>query len=147
MTSFDLVDRPWVPVVSSSQGRLDVSLRDALLRADEFDGLSVDFPTQAPAILRQVLLPVLLHALDAPRKDAAWSALFNAGRLIGEDRDRVAAYLDRWRPRFDLFDEERPFAQVAGLKTAKGDTKPAVSLITTAATGNTVPLHWTYTED
>ena len=124
-----------------------MSLRDALLRADEFDGLSVDFPTQAPAILRQVLLPVLLHALDAPRKDAAWSALFNAGRLIGEDRDRVAAYLDRWRPRFDLFDEERPFAQVAGLKTAKGDTKPAVSLITTAATGNTVPLHWTYTED
>ena len=66
MTSFDLVDRPWVPVVSSSQGRLDVSLRDALLRADEFDGLSVDFPTQAPAILRQVLLPV--HAFSVARQ-------------------------------------------------------------------------------
>ncbi|HEX7660968.1 MAG TPA: type I-E CRISPR-associated protein Cse1/CasA [Pseudonocardiaceae bacterium] len=147
LATFNLVDRPWVPVVAGARGRSEVSVRDALLRADEFDGLSVDFPTQAPAILRQVLLPVLLDALGAPRSETEWSALFGAEKLTGEARERVVDYLDRWRPRFDLFDEQRPFAQVAGLKTTTGDTKPAVSLITTAATGNAVPLHWPYAED
>ena len=39
LATFNLVDRPWVPVVAGARGRSEVSVRDALLRADEFDGL------------------------------------------------------------------------------------------------------------
>lgn len=142
MLTFDLVREPWVPVLSGGT-RVDVSLQDALTRADEWDGLSLDEPTQVVALLRQVLLPVVFDALGVPRSDSEWSQWWDAGAL---DEERTAAYLSEHAHRFDLFHPECPFAQVGGLRTAKDETKPASLLLPAAATGNNVPLFSARTE-
>lgn len=142
MTSFDLIHQPWVPVTEAGR-RTDVSLLDALGRAHEIDGLALDDPLQAVAILRQVLLPVLIDAVGAPRDEAEWAERWDAGPL---DADRIGTYLAQHRDRFDLFHADTPFAQVAGLRTERDETKPVSLLIPSLASGNNVPLFSSRTE-
>ncbi|GHH66130.1 CRISPR-associated protein CasA/Cse1 [Streptosporangium violaceochromogenes] len=147
MSMYDLIDSPWLLVGPRGGGKpRKSSLREALLCAHEFDSLVVDLPTHAPALLRQVLLPVVLDALGAPRDRAEWARRFDAGRFTDEERDGLSAYLEKHRSRFDLFDKNAPFAQAAGLHTAKNETKGAALLVATAASGNNVPLFAARTE-
>ncbi|MCI2422154.1 type I-E CRISPR-associated protein Cse1/CasA [Saccharopolyspora sp. K220] len=119
---------------------MDVSLRQALCEAHLFDDLVVDLPTQKPALLRQVLLPVVLRALGRPENTRAWAQWFQAGQFTPTQRDDLNRYLDAQHERFDLFHPHDPFGQVAGLRTAKDETKGSAVLVATAATGNNVPL-------
>lgn len=139
---FDLVDEPWLPVLRAGQREL-ISLRECLRQAAELDALAPSRPTHVPAVLRQVLLPVLIDALGVPRTDDEWTCRWHAGRF---DTDAIEAYLDRHRDRFDLFHSDQPFAQVGGLETAKGETKPSSLLIPSISSGNNVPLFSARTE-
>ena len=143
--TFDLVDQPWIPVLRTD-GPGTVSLREALLEASGVTALVPPFPGQVPALLRQVLLPVVLDALGLPRSLSEWGSLLRQGAFTVEQREKISSYLDEWRHRFDLFDEKQPFAQVGGLRTAKGDTKPSLLLVSSAASGNNVPLFSVRTE-
>ncbi len=127
---FSLLDEPWIPVVVGGVRR-EVSLRAALAEAHTIDGLALDEPLQAVAVLRQVLLPVVLAALGVPADRAGWTARWNAG---GFDADVIDSYLAIWADRFDLFDEQRPFGQVAGLRTERDETKPVRSSPALSAT-------------
>jgi CRISPR system Cascade subunit CasA len=142
LTSFDLARERWVPVVDQAGSR-EVSLLDALARAHEFDGLALDEPLQAVALLRQVLLPVLFDAAGLPSSEDEWAERWNRGAV---DADAVGAYLRQRADRFDLFHPVQPFAQVAGLRTEKNETKPISLLLPAAATGNNVPLFSARTE-
>jgi CRISPR system Cascade subunit CasA len=142
VTSFALTAQPWIPIMHRGV-RTEVSLRDALLRADELDGLALEDPLATVAILRQVLLPVVFDALGVPRNESEWEDHWAAGRLDGAAIER---YLDEHADRFDLFHDSRPFAQVSGLRTAKDETKPTSVLLAAAATGNNVPLFSARTE-
>lgn len=147
MSIYDLIDSPWLFVRPRGDGKPgDFSLCEVLLRAHEFDSLVVELPTHTPALLRQVLLPVVLDALGRPRDRAEWARRFDAGRFTDEERDRLSAYLEEHRSRFDLFDGRAPFAQVSGLHTAKNETKGSALLVATAPSGNNVPLFATRTE-
>jgi CRISPR system Cascade subunit CasA len=140
---FDLTAQPWVPV--TKQGvRIEVSARDALLRAHEFDGLATDDPLQAVALFRQVLLPVVLHVFGVPRDVDEWDDRHRGGRF---DPPPVSAYLDEYAPRFDLFGPDRPFAQAGGLAAVNGGSKPVSLLIPQLASGNNVPLFSARTEN
>ncbi|MBB0246675.1 type I-E CRISPR-associated protein Cse1/CasA [Streptomyces alkaliphilus] len=119
---------------------------ELLLHAERYRDLAVDLPTQKPAVLRQVLLPILVDALGYPGEAGDWLAMMRAGALTPEQRDTLTAYLGEHRARFDLFDPVDPFAQVAGLRTTKGETKGSALLVATAATGNNVPLFASRTE-
>ncbi|MGW2332121.1 type I-E CRISPR-associated protein Cse1/CasA [Streptomyces sp. NPDC001700] len=118
----------------------DVGVRRLLLAAEQFQDIAVDLPTQKPAIFRQLLLPIVVDALGRPRDAAEWSAWFAAGTFSLKQREKLTAYLDAHRHLFNLFDRDEPFAQVAGLRTAKDETKGSALLVATAATGNNVPL-------
>lgn len=118
----------------------EVGVRRLLLNADLFGDLVVDLPTQKPAIFRQLLLPLVVDALGRPANAAAWQAMFEAGAFLDEQRDALERYFTKHRAAFDLFDSVRPFAQVAGLRTAKGETKGSALIVATAANGNNVPL-------
>lgn len=142
MSGFDLVAEPWATMVVAGQP-VEVSLADALTRAHEIDGFALDDPLEAVAMLRQVLLPVVLHALGPPKSEGEWAKLWAAGRL---DAGRIGEYLDERADRFDLFHPERPFAQVAGLRTGKNEVKPVSLLLPAFATGNNVPLFTARTE-
>jgi CRISPR system Cascade subunit CasA len=142
MKSFDLITEPWIPVVAGGQ-RIEVSLLQALTQAQDIHGLALEEPLVAVAILRQVLLPVVLDACGAPSTEDAWAERWETGRL---DRRRITDYLQQHADRFDLFHPVQPFGQVAGLRTAKDETKPVSLLLPALATGNSVPLFSSRTE-
>ncbi|MCI0686534.1 MAG: type I-E CRISPR-associated protein Cse1/CasA [Sporichthyaceae bacterium] len=142
MASFDLIQQAWVPVTDAGQRR-DVSLLEALARAHEIDGLAFDDPLQAVAVLRQVLLPVVLDALGAPRSEAEWARRWEKGAL---DATAIGSYLSEHAARFDLFHPTHPFGQVAGLRTTKDENMPVSLLLLAVATGNNVPLFAARTE-
>lgn len=147
MSVFNLLDDAWLKVRWREHAEIaEVSVRDALLNAHKIDGLVVDLPTQLPAVMRQVLLPIVLDALDPPVDRKTWGRRFAAGEFSPQERDTLLGYLDEHRSRFDLFDERQPFAQVGGLTTKNGDTKGSALLVATAATGNNVPLFASRTE-
>lgn len=149
---FDLVDQPWIPVVRQGGSAL-ASLRECLLSAADIEGLAVESALETVAVLRQALLPVHLTAVyrDAdttPVSPDTWGRWWTAdptGQLCAGYHDRVEAYLDEHRGEWQLFGD-RPFAQVAGLHTAKNETKPVSILIAAAASGNNVPLFSAHTE-
>jgi CRISPR system Cascade subunit CasA len=136
-------ERPDVPFAGPVA---EVGVRRLLLDAHLFADLVVDLPTQKPALLRQLLLPIVVDALGWPSDADEWTTWFTSGAFDRAQRDRLSAYLDEHRHLFGLFDAAEPFGQVAGLRTAKDETKSASLLVATAATGNNVPLFASRTE-
>ncbi|MEU1291995.1 type I-E CRISPR-associated protein Cse1/CasA [Streptomyces sp. NPDC005840] len=144
---FSLTDEPWLRLAPATGGPVrEHSLCTALLDAHEFGDLAVEVPTQRPAVFRQVLLAVVLDALGRPADEREWMTWFSRGRWSPQQRTRLEAYLEAHRALFDLFDPVHPFGQVAGLRTAKSETKSAGLIVATAATGNNVPLFASRTE-
>jgi CRISPR system Cascade subunit CasA len=142
VASFNLVDRPWVPVLVAGRPEC-LALRELVEQPDAVDGLDLANALAAIAVLRQVLLPVWLDALGLPEDPPAWQRRFEWPR---ESTTRLLDYLDEHRSRFDLFSPTAPFAQVAGLHTAKNETKPVSLLQPDQPTGNNVPLFAARTE-
>lgn len=113
---FNLVDEPWIRVRLSSGKTPEMSLLDVFAHASEIETLCNDLPTQDFAILR-VLLAILQRALSSDLESEddpteVWGRLWNADGLPME---LINSYLEYWHGRFDLFDEQCPFMQVAGL--------------------------------
>ncbi|MHC0429819.1 type I-E CRISPR-associated protein Cse1/CasA [Streptomyces sp. O3] len=151
--AINLLDHPWLAAsraaVSGNGGAAAaqpvVGGLELILNAHEFSDITVDLPTQKPAIYRQLLLPFVVDALGWPDR-SEWLASMSAGRFSAEQREKLSAYAERYRDRFDLFRPEDPFAQVPGLRTEKNETKGAALLVATAASGNNVPLFASRTE-
>ncbi|WP_407560047.1 type I-E CRISPR-associated protein Cse1/CasA [Streptomyces sp. 184] len=140
---YDLLDEEWQPALGAADGRIErVGLLRLLTASHSYADLLTDVPTQLPALYRQLLLPFVVDALDGllPHDPDGWAALFRGGRFTDRQAEALLAYGDEHRHRFGLFDPDRPFAQVPGLSTAKGETRSASALVATAAQGNNVPL-------
>jgi len=147
MTRFDLIEEGWLPLQRASDGWIyEVGIAAAVLDAHEYTELATELPTQVPALLRQVLLPVVADALGAPADRADWGRRFAAGAFSQDERERLRAYLDQHRDRFDLFHDTQPFAQAGRLEAVSGDTKGSGLLVATMPTGNNVPLFASRTE-
>ncbi|MCT2287690.1 type I-E CRISPR-associated protein Cse1/CasA [Corynebacterium sanguinis] len=138
--TFNLIDDPWI-IVHDLDGETHTagirSLFDGSINAAAIVG---DSPTQDYSVLR-VLLAIFWrahHAALAPslqsrqaRDEFKWSRWFadKKKRLAAEARDdEVLDYLDNHHDRFNLFDPEAPFMQVAGLDTTK-QTRLSISRI------------------
>ena len=105
--SFNLLDQAWIPVITVDGGFLELSLRDMLAKAPILREIACDTPIQSTAILPVAL--AILHRVFDPQDFDAWKILREAGAF---DMEKVDAYFDRWRERFDLFDARRPFMQM-----------------------------------
>ncbi|MDK8510167.1 type I-E CRISPR-associated protein Cse1/CasA [Corynebacterium bovis] len=129
--TYNLLDEPWIQVVTEDGATAEVSLTDVLKNAGRYRALASDLATMNFAVLR-VLLAVLYRAWDDARwrnvDDALdhWDEKWTAASLWDDDVER---YLDTVRGRFDLRHPETPFMQVADLHTAKGDHKPVSLMI------------------
>lgn len=139
--SFDLTTEPWLPVLVGGLPRR-ASLREIVERPEQY-ALDLADPLAAVAVLRQVLLPVWIDALELPVDGQAWEQRRHQPRAGAQ---KLLDYLDEHASRFDLFDAVAPFAQVAGLHTAKQETKPVSLLMPNEPTGNNVPLFAARTE-
>lgn len=132
--SFNLTTEPWIPVrFHGEQQPRDVSLREALARAPDIAELTDPSPLVTVALHR--LLLAVCHRVWGPPSERAWQALWEARHFDIEALDR---YLEQWAHRFDLFDEERPFYQVAGLPREAATT--VAKLGHEFATGNNPAL-------
>ncbi|MGV5032274.1 type I-E CRISPR-associated protein Cse1/CasA [Streptomyces sp. NRAIS4] len=137
----DLVHDQWLHVVDRDGVQQCVSLWGVLSEAHTIRRLELPVHTMLPVVLRQLLLPVMIDALGAPRTRQEWSERFHRGRFSKDEQDRLVHYLGpRYGDRFRLFDPECPFAQVAGLEALNGETKSAAQLVPSVASGNNVPL-------
>lgn len=128
--TFNLVDEPWIEVVTTAGEAQALSLRDAFHRAPDVRRLAGELPTQDAAVLR-LLLAILYRALpvsdgDEESTTEIWQGWWREGQL---PPGPVDDYLDAWKDRFDLLDRERPFFQVAELHTASGRTSGVGALI------------------
>ncbi|MFF2779442.1 type I-E CRISPR-associated protein Cse1/CasA [Streptomyces sp. NPDC058052] len=144
--TFDLVSSSWLGTLPRSGEPAELALQDALLNAHLITGLALPSPAMMPAVLRQILLPVVVHALGTPRSLGAWKDWFEQDGFSLEQREKLVVYLDEHRDRFDLLSDQAPFGQVAGLETPKGETKSVALLIPAMASGNNVPVFSCLTE-
>lgn len=127
---FNLVDEPWIPVITVGGDNDDVSLSTLFDQATTIRRISAALPTVSFALLR-LALAITHHALavHTPR---------TVERILEEglDTSAIVDYLRRHHDRFDLFDAERPFYQVATLRTAKGDVAGLEKLISDVPNGH-----------
>jgi CRISPR system Cascade subunit CasA len=114
---FVLTEQAWVPVVDLAGRQREVSLRELFAEAEQLRMIAAELPTQTFALLR-LALAILHCATNGPPSEDAWRTLWRSPGLPADVDD----YLEAVRERFDLFHPERPFYQVAGLRTAKDET-------------------------
>jgi len=152
MISFDLRHEPWIPVLRPDGTRVELGLRDVIVRAHEFKTIAADNPLQTISLYR-VLIGLVHHLVGDIAGAKEWGALFQQGCF---DAHGVEYYFDRsaWSDRFDLFHSNKPFWQVPGLtnideKTGAERPVSAKVLDITEATGNNKTLfsHRYDTED
>ncbi|MBD0708218.1 MULTISPECIES: type I-E CRISPR-associated protein Cse1/CasA [unclassified Streptomyces] len=130
--AFDLARDPWIPAQRTGDGEVvDLSLRDVFAHAGALRGIVGDVPTQDFALLR-LALAVLHDALGGPADLDDWVDLWEEDDPFA----KAVEYLDRHAERFGLLDEKRPFFQVPGLRTEKGDVASLGRIVADVPTGS-----------
>ncbi|CAN5546472.1 type I-E CRISPR-associated protein Cse1/CasA [soil metagenome] len=138
MPTYDLIQEPWLPCMTLDGRRVEVGIRDALVRAHELKELCNPSPLVTVS-LHRLLLAIIHRAYMGPRNQAAWREIWTGGRF---DAKTVDGYLEQWRNRFDLFDRERPFYQVSYIEALADQRKqqPIAKLAIEASAGNNALL-------
>ncbi|MFH8684166.1 type I-E CRISPR-associated protein Cse1/CasA [Streptomyces lydicus] len=143
----ELVHGGWLTTGATDGAVRTAGLLPVLVGAHTVRRLELPVPTMLPALLRQMLLPVVLDAIGVPRTRQEWAERFERGRFLDAEVARLTDYLGpRYGDRFRLFDGKRPFAQVARLEALNGETKSPAQLVPSIASGNNVPLFSSVTE-
>lgn len=139
MSEYNLLDEPWISVVTDKGTTKSVGLKEFFRDAHKFIALAGDMPTQDFAVMRFLL--AILHTVFS-RYDAAGKAyemleindrMQQVEKVAEEDQedyhdalmktwqdlwndgkfpDIVNEYLEAWKDRFYLFDDKYPFYQV-----------------------------------
>ena len=107
MSRFNLIDEKWIPVRFLNGSRDELGIQDTLLRAKDIATIEDPSPLVV-AGLHRFLLAVLYRALEGPTDIDQAKRLFKEGL----PSQRITTYLKKWRDRFWLFDDKRPFYQV-----------------------------------
>ena len=112
---FNLIDEKWIRLMKMDGTPEELTLPEVLMRAHEYYSLAGETPTQDVAMLR-LLLAVLYAALfgdeTSQTPEGAVDMWFKLWRLGQFPAEVIETYLKRWRERFWLFHETRPFFQV-----------------------------------
>ena len=118
---FNLLDEPWIKVMTVNNEEKEVSLSEALFEAHRFKCLDGEMEAQNAALLRMMLgllysvfsrvdvedVPVIFENPD----DALdrWEDLWNLQEFPSKP---LNDYFSQWHERFWLFDSQRPFYQI-----------------------------------
>lgn len=113
MTGFNLIEEKWLPCLMLDGSLEELSLREILLNSTKVKELVGDSPPVTIA-LHRLLLAILHRALKGPRNYDEWNGYWNA--RTWNDSRKLEEYLANWKHRFDLFDADRPFFQVASIR-------------------------------
>jgi CRISPR system Cascade subunit CasA len=143
-TSYNLLDEPWLPVVSGPRSA-SVGIREFFTNAHDFDDLAVPVPPAASGLWR-ILYAIGARVTGLDQSDD-WGDRQADWLDRGEfDSDRVDAYLSQHRERFDLFHPERPWLQDPRLRTQCTKTSSVNKLVFDRPAGNTHVWFGHYTD-
>lgn len=141
MSRFNLIDEKWIPVRFPDGTRDELGIRDTILRSAEITVIEDASPLVVTA-LHRFLLAVLYRALEGPTDINQARILFKTGIPA----DKITFYLEKWRDRFWLFDDDYPFGQNPNVP--KGEIEPWTKLTAEYnATSNKVLFDHTNTKD
>lgn len=132
--SFDVLTKPWVPVVDATGQTMELGLLETLERAHELQAIQVASPMEEYSVYR-FLIVFLMDALR-PEDENDLDRLLKAERF---DREAIESYIAQCRKEgvsFDLFDEERPFLQTTYVEAWDREAKPVSTLDYTIPNGN-----------
>lgn len=131
---YDLMSEPWIPVVDLEGNRLQLGIRNVLLKAHTLREVSDASPLIEYGLYR-FLITLTMDAFRPETIDDI-EDLLETGQF-SEDaiRDYELVCLNEGVS-FDLFDENRPFLQATPNAQWDGKKKPAVYLDCTIPTGN-----------
>lgn len=132
--SFDVLERPWIPVVLQDGTRQEMGIRQVLTHAHELQEISEASPLEEYSLYRFLGL-FLMDALR-PRRESSIQTILQTGHF---DMDVIEQYIKQCRDEgvsFDLFDEERPFLQSKYDSALDGQSKPVSVLDCTIPSGN-----------
>jgi len=122
---FNLVDKPWITVITQDLKIETVSLVELFERWEDLRSIQGDNPPTTLALYR-FILAILHRAYDGPRNADHWKEIF-------EDNGKgVVTYLNQWRDRFDLFHTEHPFMQDTALSLDKAVPIYAIHTMSTS---------------
>ena len=110
--SFNLIDEAWIPCILATGQNKIMGLRELLNKAHCIEGFDLQNPLEEAALYR-LLLALVHRVVDGPRNSKEWKALYLADSL---DQEKIMNYFDKWYDRFDLFSQDSPFFQTAGLE-------------------------------
>lgn len=134
--SFNLLEKPWLPCVRLEGDAELLSLRDTLKQAHELREIYHDSPLTVAALHR--LLLAVLHRVFGPKDREVWAKLWEAEQW---DAQKLDDYLGQYQSRFDLFDEQHPFYQVAQFPPGVDpDPNPVSQLSQELSSGNNPTL-------
>ncbi len=121
MTSYNLIDEEWIPVLTRTGEQRALGIREILTNSSEILTIAAELPTISISIQRLLQAVLLRAAGELPASVDAraeiWGRWWEDGQFPAADVD---AYLRKWHNRFDLFDERLPFFQVPELQLASG---------------------------
>jgi CRISPR system Cascade subunit CasA len=128
------MDRDWMPVTMKDSGKSQLfSIREVFAKADRISGIEGDLPIQQFALAR--LLIAVLYGSFVDITPPIWEALWNKGPRDSEITALIEEYCNMYADRFDLFDEQQPFYQVADLHTSKNEVTGLERLILDVPSG------------
>ncbi len=127
---FNLIDEEWLPCLMSNGEIKSLSIRKVFAEAHDVQEL-LDASPLVTISLHRLLLAILHRALMGPVNMEAWKDLWNARRF---EMTKLDAYLESYRPRFFLFDDNWPFYQVTKMEVKK--THPVQRLAQELSSGD-----------
>ena len=133
--SFNLVDERWIPCLMLDGTASDLGLLETLTRAHEIREVFDPSPLITVALHR--LLLAILHSNFGPGCVEEWKAIWDTGHF---HKGVLEDYFQQWHNRFNLFDEEQPFYQVAEFGEVKVKLVPISDLLPETARGNNPSL-------
>lgn len=139
MSEFNLTEEPWIPcLMLETNETKDLSLFEVLTRAHEIKEITDNSPLVVVSLHR--LLLAILHRNFGPTSFENWKEFWRKGSW---DAEKLKSYFERWKDRFYLFDDERPFYQYPQVKKKddkEADIAPMDILMQEKATGNNATL-------
>ena len=112
MKSFDVLDKPWIPVVYIDGRVTEVGIRECLFDADKIKTLSNRYPYEKIAMLR--FLTAFVTDAYQLKNRIAREQLYNVGHFDSVVIERyISDCISGHGASFDLFDEKRPFMSFA----------------------------------
>ena len=132
--SFDILTKPWVPVLDAAGQKMELGLLETLERAHELQAIQTASPMEEYSVYR-FLIVFLMDALR-PEDENDIDGFLEAEQF---DMEAIQDYLTQCRKEgvsFDLFDAERPFLQTTYVEAWDREAKPVSTLDYTIPNGN-----------